>query len=78
MRARWRGMERKAKMSADNQTPTDMIVVANEGTPCPCSGRCCEAPDTYCPPHECDAEDICEGCFVSECKNCGGYCACDL
>lgn len=44
---------------------------------CPCSGECCEKPDTFNPEHTC-SEDVCEGCFVSECRNCGGWCVCDL
>lgn len=44
---------------------------------CPCSGKCCDKPDIYCPEHECK-ESICESCFDNECKNCGNWCACDL
>jgi len=44
---------------------------------CPCSGQCCDKPKTYCPKHKC-IEDVCEDCFVSECKNCGSWCCCDL
>jgi hypothetical protein len=44
---------------------------------CPCSGECCKNPKTFCPRHVC-VEDICESCFVSECKSCGSSCCCDL
>ena len=44
---------------------------------CPCSEKCCDNTDTFCPPHTC-YEDVCESCFVSRCKNCGAECCCDL
>jgi hypothetical protein len=51
--------------------------LVTETTFCPCSGKCCNNPDVICPKHKC-IEDVCEDCFVSECKNCGGWCCCDL
>lgn len=45
---------------------------------CPCSGKCCDKPELFCPDHICESEDFCESCFVSECSNCHNSCACDL
>jgi len=44
---------------------------------CPCSGKCCNKPETYCPSHYC-REDVCEDCFTSRCRNCHSECSCDL
>lgn len=44
---------------------------------CPCSNECCTKPKTYTPRHAC-AEDVCEECFVTKCRNCGKECSCDL
>lgn len=45
---------------------------------CPCSFYgCCAQPDLFTPEHEC-IEDVCEECYVEECKNCGEACSCDL
>lgn len=45
---------------------------------CPCSGKCCDKPDLFCPEHVCKFSDICEDCFTNECNNCGNSCCCDL
>lgn len=44
---------------------------------CPCSEKCCQEPKTFCPKHVC-IEKVCEDCYVTECKNCGSSCSCDL
>ena len=44
---------------------------------CPCSKKCCDNCNIYCPNHTC-REDICEDCFVSKCRSCGAECVCDL
>lgn len=50
---------------------------------CPCSQDCCEEPTPYHPEHYCgdsDREDdeFCEECYVTECRNCGRQCYCEL
>ena len=62
----------------EDEVATVLSNINNSCTPgCPCSGECCNKPDLFCPKHICN-EDFCEDCFVSECKNCHGSCACDL
>lgn len=44
---------------------------------CPCHNNCCEKPELYTPEHECK-EEICEECYVLECKNCEQNCCHEL
>jgi hypothetical protein len=60
------------------QLPPDLSKTLETKYGCPCSVYgCCAQPDLFTPEHEC-IESVCEGCYVSECKNCGNACACDL
>lgn len=52
---------------------------------CPAFGNCCDKPDVVKADHDCAKDKpstppfhICEGCAMSECRNCGDRCDCEL
>jgi hypothetical protein len=50
---------------------------------CPCNDNCCDAPDTWTPPHSCEHSDDpeswrCDENWRTECRSCEASCYCEV
>lgn len=57
----------------------EVDLTVRAGCPCGTRGNCCDDPQPGEMEHVCDeTDDFCEGCYATECANCGRICYCEL